>query len=202
MMNPKARTAQRLAVLTAVCLAAARGAAAGEGGDPLVIDGSDHKRAYDCGGRAAIVNGGDNVLSLRKCTELTVNGGDNMIDAGVVGAITATGAGNRITWTEAPDGKRPRIRNLGDDNLITSRPAAATRAPARDRPARLAAPRARTLRRRATPPLIRTACTTSERSRPARTGRSPSRPYISRRTPPARHPGSSRTRVRAWSACN
>jgi hypothetical protein len=89
----------------------------------VVIDDSDERKSYDCRGGAAVVNGGDNVLSFRNCAEIIINGGDNVIDAGVVGAIKVLGGGNRIVWTEAASGKRPRITNLGQGNVVSSKPA-------------------------------------------------------------------------------
>lgn len=98
------------------------GRAARAADDTIVIH-SDEKSSYDCRGGAAVVNGGDNVLSFRNCAEIIVNGGDNVIDAGVVGAIKVLGGGNRIVWTEAASGKRPRITNLGQGNVVSSKPA-------------------------------------------------------------------------------
>ncbi len=97
-----------------------------------IVVGSNENRTYDCRGGSATVEGGFNVLSLRDCAELVVNGGDNTIDAGLVAVIEVAGAGNKITWAESADGRRPRITNEGQGNVIVSRPAAAgtTRAPA------------------------------------------------------------------------
>ncbi|HET7293926.1 MAG TPA: DUF3060 domain-containing protein [Vicinamibacteria bacterium] len=100
-----------------------------------VVVGSNQNKTYDCRGGTATVDGGFNVLTLRNCSELVVNGGDNTIDAGVVERIRITGADNRITWTEAADGRRPRIANEGLGNVITSKraapdPAGAAKAPA------------------------------------------------------------------------
>jgi len=90
-----------------------------------IVVGSDQRRTYDCSGGSATVRGGFNVLTLRNCTKLIVDGGDNTIDAGVVDAIEVAGADNKITWTESADGRRPRIVNEGEGNVIVSKPAAA-----------------------------------------------------------------------------
>jgi len=90
-----------------------------------IVVGSNERRTYDCRGGSATVEGGFNVLTLRNCTEIVVNGGDNTIDAGVVDAIEVAGADNRITWTESADGRRPRITNEGQGNVIVSKRAAA-----------------------------------------------------------------------------
>jgi hypothetical protein len=110
-------------VLVSLVLAASSASAAG--GRPVVINGSEEKKTYDCRGDSAVVNGGENVLTFRNCSQITVNGGDNVIDAGVVEAINALGSGNKITWTETADGKRPVVSSLGQGNSITSKPAAA-----------------------------------------------------------------------------
>ena len=86
----------------------------------VVVLGSDEKRTYDCEGGNAVVNGGDNVLTLRNCATVTVNGGENAVDAGSAHVISVLGSGNRITWTEAPGRGRPKIVNMGTDNVIAS----------------------------------------------------------------------------------
>jgi hypothetical protein len=90
---------------------------------PLVINGSELRKTYDCKGDTAVINGGGSVLTFRNCREITVNGGENTVDTGIVEVINATGADNKITWTETPDGKRPAITNTGENNVITSKPA-------------------------------------------------------------------------------
>lgn len=90
-----------------------------------VVVRSNENRTYDCRGGSVTVDGGFNVLTLRNCATVIVNGGDNTIDAGVVDVIQVTGADNKITWTESADGRRPRITNEGEDNVIVSKRAAA-----------------------------------------------------------------------------
>jgi len=90
-----------------------------------IVVRSKENKAYDCRGGALTVEGGFNVLTLRNCTRLSVDGGENTIDAGVVDEIEVSGAGNKITWAETPDGRRPRITNEGEGNVIVSRRAAA-----------------------------------------------------------------------------
>lgn len=97
-----------------------------------IVIGSDEKRTYDCRGGSATVRGGFNVLTFRNCTKITVDGGDNTIDAGVVDAIEIAGADNKVTWTESADGRRPRIVNEGEGNVIVSKPAAASAAPSKE----------------------------------------------------------------------
>jgi DUF3060 family protein len=92
---------------------------------PDLVVRSNENKAYDCRGGSLTVDGGSNVLTLRNCAELIVNGGDNTIDAGVVESIEVSGADNRITWTESADGRRPRISNEGEGNVITSKRAPA-----------------------------------------------------------------------------
>jgi hypothetical protein len=88
------------------------------GGD-LVVDEAQVTLTHDCGGGNAIVNTGDNVLTLRNCREVTINGGSN--DVTVTGAetIRVPGADNTVTWRPGRDGRRPRIVNSGTGNTIT-----------------------------------------------------------------------------------
>jgi hypothetical protein len=127
MMSGRVSTWSGSLVLVSLVLAAWSVSAAG--GRPVLINGSEEKKTYDCRGDSAVVNGGENVLTFRNCSQITVNGGDNVIDAGVVEVINALGSGNKITWTETADGKRPVISSLGQGNTITSKPAAAGAAP-------------------------------------------------------------------------
>jgi hypothetical protein len=117
------RGAQVSMVLAVLSIPMGRAISAARAADdnPIVIH-SDERTSYDCRGGTAVVNGGDNVLSFRNCAEIIINGGDNVIDAGVVGAIKVLGGGNRIVWTEAASGKRPRITNLGEGNVVSSKP--------------------------------------------------------------------------------
>jgi hypothetical protein len=92
---------------------------------PDIVVRSNENKTYDCRGGSLTVEGGFNVLTLRNCSELIVNGGENTIDAGVLDAIEVAGADNKITWTESPDGRRPRITNEGEGNVIASKRAAA-----------------------------------------------------------------------------
>lgn len=92
---------------------------------PDIVVGSNESKTYDCRGGSLTVEGGSNVISLRNCTELIVDGGDNTIDAGVVDAIEVSGGDNKITWSESADGRRPKITNGGEGNVIVSKRAAA-----------------------------------------------------------------------------
>jgi hypothetical protein len=105
-----------------------------------VVVGSEEKRTYDCAGGAATVEGGFNVVTFRNCASINVKGGDNTIDAGLADTIEVDGADNKITWTERPDGRRPRIVEKGTDNVITSKRAPAGKASAAPAPARRPAP--------------------------------------------------------------
>ncbi len=116
-------TVRLSAILIAVSSVAA-GASVALAAPDIVVRGDEHK-TYDCRGGALTVEGGSNVLTLRNCSRLIVNGGDNTIDAGVVDAIEGAGADNKITWSETPDGRRPRITIGGEGNVIVSKPAAA-----------------------------------------------------------------------------
>jgi len=84
----------------------------------VIVDRSDEKRSYDCGGGAAVINGGDNVLTLRNCTEVTVNGGDNLVDAGTARAINILGSGNRVNYTLVAGRGKPKVVNLGTQNVV------------------------------------------------------------------------------------
>ena len=105
-----------------------------------VVVGSNQKRTYDCRGGTATVEGGDNVVTFRNCVTVIVEGGDNTIDAGLAEVIEVPGADNRVTWTESADGRRPRIVNAGEGNVITSKKGAAGTSRSSAPPARRSAP--------------------------------------------------------------
>jgi Protein of unknown function (DUF3060) len=119
------RLSTMVILATAAYLSA--GPSAALAGD-LVVSGDEH-RTYDCRGGSITVEGGSNVLTLRNCSRLIVDGGENTIDAGLVDVIEVSGADNRITWLESPDGRRPRVTNDGEGNVIVSRPLPAGAAP-------------------------------------------------------------------------
>lgn len=121
-------TIPRASLVLAACLAA--GASAAPAPPEIRVHGDEHK-TYDCRGGSITIDGGSNVLTLRNCSRVVVDGGENTIDAGYVDAIEISGAENRVTWWERADGRRPRITNDGDDNVIVSRqPPAGAAAPA------------------------------------------------------------------------
>jgi hypothetical protein len=103
----------------ACLLALLAGFSAAAGGD-VVIDDANQTRTYDCGGGSAVVNTGDNVLTFKNCGNVVINGGDNQIDAGNAGTITVHGSGNKVTFTEVPGRSRPKIVNMGTDNVVSS----------------------------------------------------------------------------------
>ena len=84
----------------------------------IIVDTADEKRTYDCQGGAAVINGGNNVLTLRNCTEVTVNGGDNLVDAGTARAINVLGSGNRVNYTMVEGRGKPKVVNLGKQNEV------------------------------------------------------------------------------------
>jgi DUF3060 family protein len=86
----------------------------------VIVDTSEEKRTYDCQGGAAVINGGDNVLTLRNCTEVTVNGGDNLVHAGTARTITVLGSGNRVNYTMVEGRGKPKVVNLGTQNEVGS----------------------------------------------------------------------------------
>lgn len=105
----------RLAVACLLATAGIRAAAAGD----IVVSASNQTRTYDCAGGNAVVNGGDNVLTLKNCSKAVINGGDNQVDAGTARAITVLGSGNRVTWTPVA-GRGPKVVNLGGDNVVSA----------------------------------------------------------------------------------
>jgi hypothetical protein len=86
----------------------------------VIVDRSDEKRTYDCEGGTAVINGGNNVLTLRNCTEVTVNGGDNLVHAGTARAINVLGSGNRVNYTVVVGRGKPKVVNLGTLNVVGS----------------------------------------------------------------------------------
>jgi cold shock CspA family protein len=86
----------------------------------IVVDHSEEKETYDCDGGSAVINGGNNVLTLRNCTEVTVNGGDNLVHAGTVRAINILGSGNRVNYDVVAGRGKPKVVNLGTQNEVGS----------------------------------------------------------------------------------
>jgi hypothetical protein len=102
--------------LAVACLLAIPGSRVGAG--DVVIDDAGQKGTYDCGGGAAVINTGDNVLTLKNCSRVVINGGDNRVDAGAAGSITVHGSGNSVTYTETA-GRRTKIVNMGTENVVS-----------------------------------------------------------------------------------
>jgi hypothetical protein len=101
----------RLGLGLGVACLLAGGALAGD----VIIDDADQKGTYDCGGASAVINTGDNVLTLKNCSRVVINGGDNQVDAGSANSITVHGSGNKVTYSG-----RPKIVNLGTGNLVSA----------------------------------------------------------------------------------
>jgi Protein of unknown function (DUF3060) len=112
----------------AALLAAPVAAAAGD----IVVDGSDQHRTYDCAGGSVILNGGDNVLTLKNCAKVVINSADNQVDAGTAASITVDGSGNKVTYTEVPGRGRPKLVNMGTGNVISSSTGAVVKESASD----------------------------------------------------------------------
>lgn len=85
----------------------------------IVVDEGDQNRSYDCGGGTAVVNGGDNTLAFRNCTQISIHGSDNTITAVGARSLNIWGNENTVTWTEGPDGVKPSISNQGNGNHIS-----------------------------------------------------------------------------------
>jgi len=114
-MRNALRQGGRLGVACLLATAGIRAAAAGD----VVVSASNQTRTYDCGGANAVINGADNVLTLKNCSKVVINGGDNRVDAGTAGVITVMGSGNKVTFTPAGQ-RRPKVVNLGTDNVVSS----------------------------------------------------------------------------------
>jgi hypothetical protein len=97
------------------------GAGQDEDAAAVVVNEGDLRRAYDCHGGSAVVNGGNNFLTLRNCRQVVVNGSDNTIDAGTARSIRILGSDNKVTWTAAADGSRPSVSDQGADNVVGQR---------------------------------------------------------------------------------
>jgi hypothetical protein len=86
----------------------------------LTVAENDQERTYDCAGGTAVIQGNDNVLTLRNCPELIVNGNSNTLTLqGPVRVIRALGNENEITYSQGADGKAPNVESLGSGNNIS-----------------------------------------------------------------------------------
>ena len=104
------RTGRKMGTLAVACFAGLLAPGPASAAD-IVVAHSEEKQTYDCDGGTAVINGGNNVLTLRNCTEVTVNGGDNLVHAGTVRAINILGSGNLTTTWGGP--REPKVVNLG-----------------------------------------------------------------------------------------
>jgi hypothetical protein len=111
---------RRSGVLGRACLAALLAAPVAAAAGDIVVDGSDQHRTYDCAGGSVILNGGDNVLTLKNCARVVINSADNQVDAGTAASITVHGSDNKVTYTEVPGRGRPKLVNMGSGNVISS----------------------------------------------------------------------------------
>jgi hypothetical protein len=85
----------------------------------VTVAESGLERAYDCAGGSAVIQGNDNMLTLRNCPELVVHGNSNTLTLqGGVKLIRALGNANEITWSQGVDGGAPNVESLGSGNNI------------------------------------------------------------------------------------
>lgn len=87
---------------------------------PATIDASVATVTYDCGNQSPVrIVGQDATVTLNgSCGEVDVTGIANTVNLQTVAIIRITGTGNHVTWMRGPDGKIPRISNVGGSNSV------------------------------------------------------------------------------------
>lgn len=90
-------------------------------GKVTVISDSELTRTHDCAGGSVVVEGSENVLTLKNCAEIAIKGSENKITAVAPGTLKVLGVENQVTWSAGPDGKRPQIANMGSENTVSQK---------------------------------------------------------------------------------
>ena len=96
---------------------------ASTGGRRIIINDDNVVRRIQCDGETDIaLNGNDCKLTLEgDCHALAIQGDANRADVlGAIESISVLGDNNLVTWSADANSTRPRVQNLGDDNVVRS----------------------------------------------------------------------------------
>ena len=97
--------------------------AATAGKPVLVVSDSGKSQTVDGEGRDVSIDGDKNdVIIHGKCHALIVSGNENTVHAEALATISTPGNKNFVTWTEAVDGEKPQITDVGHGNSIEHSP--------------------------------------------------------------------------------
>jgi hypothetical protein len=89
----------------------------------LVVSENGKTQALEAEGQDVSIDGNKNDITLRgKCHALTVSGNQNTVHAEALASISTPGNKNAVTWTQAVNGERPQITNVGSGNSIEHSP--------------------------------------------------------------------------------
>lgn len=87
--------------------------------EPIVVDGNEITRSYDCAGRDALVNGNRNVLTFTGCGRVTVAGNRNRVTTSHTATLSVPGNDNEVTYSTSEGERKPSVSNLGSRNKIS-----------------------------------------------------------------------------------
>ena len=90
------------------------------GKEVLVIHESEDAQTFNAEDQDVTVNGSHNKVTITgTCHALTVSGDMNFVSVASVATISVSGGDNKVEWSQAVDGTRPQITDLGKDNKIS-----------------------------------------------------------------------------------
>jgi hypothetical protein len=90
------------------------------GSDPIEITGAHVRRRINCAGRDVSLMGSHcNLTLVGECGRVSVSGSHNKVRLEIAERIEITGSYNRVAWESGPEGRRPKISNLGHKNEVS-----------------------------------------------------------------------------------
>jgi hypothetical protein len=99
------------------------GGSASVAGRNITINDDNVVRRIQCdGGTDIVLNGDDCKLTLEgDCHALSIQGDANRAEVlGAIESISVLGDNNLVTWSADANPTRPRVQNVGDDNVVRS----------------------------------------------------------------------------------
>lgn len=113
-----------IGLLAAVLSGAGGLPAAADERQEIKINGNKMTRAASCRGRSILIDGNENRVQLSgHCSRVHINGNDNAVVLNaVVSVVSVNGNHNQVYVSVSRNPIAPRIRDNGNDNVITWMP--------------------------------------------------------------------------------
>jgi len=90
------------------------------GSEPIEITGAHVRRRINCAGRDVSLMGSHcNLQLVGECGTVSVSGSHNKVGIETAERIELTGSYNHVSWESGPEGRRPKISNLGHKNDVS-----------------------------------------------------------------------------------